>query len=157
MKMKKGLPARWRGFTLMELLIVVAIIGILASIAMASYITAQKKGRDSRRINNLKEVQSAWEQYYADNNSTYPATCGFSVTPTPGVMSGVYLPVGYPIDPKSGSPYPSMYAGWSSCTATSYCFCAGVEVAGSTNATTDCAGGTAPTGYSGLFCVHNLQ
>jgi prepilin-type N-terminal cleavage/methylation domain-containing protein len=144
------------GFTLIELLIVIAIIGILISVAVVSYASVQKKSRDSRRVNDMKAVQNAWEQFYADNSASYPADCSFSVTPTPGVMSGTYLPGGLPPDPKSGTPYPAMYAGWSSCATNTYCFCAGVENAGSANAATDCAG-VATVGYAGLYCVRSLQ
>lgn len=149
-----------RGFTLMELLVVIAIIGILIAIAVASYSTAQKKSRDSRRIGDMKQLQNAWEQYYADNGSTYPsdATCAYSVTPTPGVMSGTYMPGGFPVDPKSGTPYPQMgYTGWSKCTVSSYCFCAGLEYSSSANTTTDCGGNGNPVGYNGLFCINQLQ
>lgn len=133
------------GFTLMELLIVIAIIGILVSVAVVSYGSAQKKSRDSRRISDMKAVQSAWEQYYADNSANYPATCTISTT---------YLPGGFPLDPKTGVAY-SATSGWASCAATSYCFCAGLE--GQTNATTDCSGASAPAGYTGLTCVGSLQ
>lgn len=154
MKLKKSLPAGRQGFTLMEILIVIAIIGVLVSVSVASYASAQKKGRDSRRKSDLKAVQNAWEQYYADNNANYPANCGFSVTPTPSIMSGTYLPLGIPLDPKSQAAYTSV-SGWSSCNTAAYCFCAGLE--GETNTTTDCAGGAAPSGYSGMTCVRSLQ
>lgn len=145
------------GFTLMEVLIVIAIIGILVSVSVVSYTSAQKKSRDSRRIGDMKAVQNAWEQYYADNSASYPASCTYSVTPTPGVMSGTYLPAGLPVDPKSTTPYPQMYAGWSKCDTASYCFCAGVENSLSGNAAGDCTGGAPPTGYAGLYCTKNLQ
>ncbi len=127
----------------MELLIVIAIIGILISISIASYSSAQKKSRDARRHGDLKAVQNAWEQYYADNSASYPGTCTISAT---------YLPSGIPVDPKSGSttiPYQS------SCTATTYCFCANLE--GETNSKTDCNGAVAASPYLGIDCVRNLQ
>ena len=138
--MKKNL-----GFTLMELLIVIAIIGILVSVSVASYGSAQKKGRDARRHTDLKAMQIAWEQYYADSNANYPSSCSVSTT---------YLPGGLPTDPKTGTAYTST-SGWSSCLIASYCFCAGLE--GEANSKTDCAGGAAPSGYVGLNCVRNLQ
>jgi prepilin-type N-terminal cleavage/methylation domain-containing protein len=147
-----------RGFTLMELLIVIAIIAILVSISVVSYSSAQKKARDARRHSDMKALQNAWEQYYADNNGNYPGTttaapCTLSLVSNPDT----YLPGGLPVDPKSPTPYPQMYSGWSSCSITSYCFCAGLE--GEANFKTDCAGNAAAPNppYIGLDCVRNLQ
>lgn len=127
------------GFTLMELLIVIAIIGILISLGVVSYSSAQKAGRDSRRRSDMKAIQNAWEQYYADNSGSYPATCNFATLTT-------YLPGGIPADPKSGGTYSG------TCTASSYCYCATIE-SGSGNATAaNCTYGTGQ-----YFCVSNLQ
>ncbi len=48
-----------RGFTLIELLVVIAIIGLLASVVLASLNTARQKGRDARRLSDLKEIANA--------------------------------------------------------------------------------------------------
>lgn len=145
MKKKYSLPAGRQGFTLMELLIVIAIIGILVSVSVASYGSAQKKGRDARRHGDMNTLRNAWEQYYADSNGNYPASCSVGTT---------YLPGGIPTDPKSNTAYTAT-SGWSSCDIASYCFCAGLE--GEANNKTNCAGGAAPSGYVGLDCVRNLQ
>lgn len=63
------------GFTLIELLIVISIITILITIGVTSFSTSQKKARDSRRKTDLRDVQSAMEQYYS--------VCGY-VYVTPG-------------------------------------------------------------------------
>lgn len=136
---------RAEGFTLLELLIAITIIGILSTIATLSYGTAQKKARDMRRKDDMRLVQQAFEQYYLDNTSAYPATCTVSTT---------YLPGGMPTDPKTGIAYTAT-TGWSSCSATVYCLCAGLET--ETNATANCAGNPAPAGYTGLFCVRSVQ
>ena len=60
-----------RGFTLIELLVVIAIIGILSSVVLASLNSARKKGRDARRISDIKQLQLALE-LYNDTNQGFP-------------------------------------------------------------------------------------
>lgn len=45
-----------RGFTLIELLVVIAVIGLLSSVILASLNNARKKGRDTRRIEDLRQL-----------------------------------------------------------------------------------------------------
>jgi prepilin-type N-terminal cleavage/methylation domain-containing protein len=52
------------GFTLIEILIVVAIIAILASVVLVGLGPTQEAGRDARRISDLREVQNGLELYY---------------------------------------------------------------------------------------------
>lgn len=54
-----------KGFTLIEILIVVAIIAILASSVLVGFGPAQRQGRDARRISDLRQVQNALELYYS--------------------------------------------------------------------------------------------
>ncbi len=60
-----------RGFTLVELLIVVAIIGILATIIIISYTNAQARARDNKRKSDIQALSSAIEMYYTDKK-IYP-------------------------------------------------------------------------------------
>lgn len=62
-----------KGFTLIELLVVIAIIGLLSTLAVVALGSAREKARDSKRLSDLKQVQTALELYYTDNNS-YPTT-----------------------------------------------------------------------------------
>lgn len=65
-----GGPARARGFTLIELMIVVAIIGILAAIAYPSYTRYVREARRADAVAAITRVQLAQERYRA-NNPTY--------------------------------------------------------------------------------------
>lgn len=60
-----------KGFTLVELLVAVGIIGVLASVSVVSLNSVRQKGRDAKRISEVKQMQNALEAYYASNGS-YP-------------------------------------------------------------------------------------
>jgi len=64
-----------RGFTIIELIVVIAIIGVLAGIVTVFVITQGQKARDSRRVADLSQVQKALELYYAQYGC-YPASTG---------------------------------------------------------------------------------
>jgi prepilin-type N-terminal cleavage/methylation domain-containing protein len=136
-----------KGFSLIEFLVVVALIGILTSIATVSYSTIQKRSRDSHRMSDMKFIQQAFEQYYTDANATYPATC---------VAIGTsYLPNGIPTDPSRkingtvAAPYSQI------CTTTSYCFCSQLEVS-TGNAVSNC-GDVASVANAQYYCVRQIQ
>ncbi|MCX6782337.1 MAG: prepilin-type N-terminal cleavage/methylation domain-containing protein [Candidatus Magasanikbacteria bacterium] len=60
-----------KGFTLIELLVVIAIIGLLSTLAVVALGSARQKARDSKRLSDLKQTQTALELFFTDNN-TYP-------------------------------------------------------------------------------------
>jgi len=62
-----------KGFTLIELLVVIAIIGLLSTLAVVALGSAREKARDSVRLSDLKQTQTALELFYTDNNA-YPTT-----------------------------------------------------------------------------------
>lgn len=57
-----------RGMTLMELMTVVSIIGVLATIGNVSFAEVKRLGRDVRRFGDMKQVQTALELYFASHN-----------------------------------------------------------------------------------------
>lgn len=133
-----------RGFTLVELLVTVSIIAILASIAIGAYNSFQKNGRDAKRQADLKVIQSALEQYKADQNY-YPTTG--SVVPGSSLtrsIGGSYLNK-IPQAPSGSIEY-SYFAlpGQPTCDnstgklCTSYYLCAKVENSNNANTLTNC-------------------
>lgn len=60
-----------KGFTLIELLVVIAIIGLLSTLAVVALNNARSKSRDAKRVSDIKQIQTALELYYNDQNS-YP-------------------------------------------------------------------------------------
>jgi prepilin-type N-terminal cleavage/methylation domain-containing protein len=127
---------KFYGFTLLELLVVISILAILISISIASYATAQKKARDSRRKGDAKEIQAALEQYYSICGNVYP-TIGSPGGTLPSAINCPNPPISImpnvPKDPR-GADYIC-----SSCTATSYMICPSLEAESTT------------------FCVYNQQ
>jgi type IV pilus assembly protein PilE len=84
-----AMPAGFRrskGFTLIELMVTVTIVGILAAIALPSYRNYVLRGQITQATNGLSTVAANMERYFQDNR-TYVATNGFTppcaVTPSP--------------------------------------------------------------------------
>lgn len=61
-----------KGFTIIELLVVIVIIGILVALTLPNLFSAQARGRDTDRKNELKNLQQKLETYFGDNDQ-YPA------------------------------------------------------------------------------------
>ena len=142
-----------KGFTLIELLVVIAIIGILSSVVLASLNSARKKGRDARRIADIKQLQLALELYY-DANGAYPAAISGTLLTAPGYIAAV------PKDPTTQIVYPYDYLS----TGSSYCVGANLETAGHSalQSDADCTGtnitsgsptdDVSCTGVASLYC-----
>lgn len=105
---------RKSGFTLIELLVVVSIIAILSAIGLVTFSSVLKQGRDSKRQSDLRSIQSALEQYYADQ-FFYPLSSTSGSCPTDGTLkfgcdlkdptgNRTYLKT-IPTDPQSSSNY----------------------------------------------------
>ena len=62
------LSANRKGFTLVEIMIVVAIIALLAAIAVPGFLRARKRSQASRILNDLRMIDSALDQYAIEHN-----------------------------------------------------------------------------------------
>lgn len=65
-----------RGFTLVELLVVISIIGMLSTMAVVSLNSARVKARDARRVSDIKQTQTALELHFASHGE-YPIASEF--------------------------------------------------------------------------------
>jgi prepilin-type N-terminal cleavage/methylation domain-containing protein len=74
--MKINFKSRHAGFTLVEIMIVVAIIALLAAIAVPGFLRARKRSQASRIINDLRLIDSAIDQYAIENNKSSGQTVG---------------------------------------------------------------------------------
>jgi len=69
--MKNSIKERRQGFTLIELMVVIAIIGILSAIILANFSAAKSKSRDGQRISDVAQIQLALAGYFNQCND-YP-------------------------------------------------------------------------------------
>jgi type II secretion system protein G len=109
-----------KGFTLVELLVVITIIGILSSVGLGSFTSSQKKSRDVERKSHLKQLSDAFEAYYndkgqypADDDSGHPMACGVDAeeacvwgsSSMQNTTNGTIYMVQLPQDPTLGLSY----------------------------------------------------
>ncbi len=123
-----------KGFTLVELMIVITVIAILSTIAVVSFTRVQKQSRDTKRKGDVRSLATALQAYFTEVNS-YPATLA-ALTPT-------YIP-SVPTAP-SGESLVGSYSYSQSGSTNMFTLCVGQEaVAGANsfwNVTTQNTGG----------------
>jgi type II secretion system protein G len=95
-------PEHERGFTLIELMIVVAIIAILAGILIPNFVNARSQAQTAACESNMRSIATALELYYADNQ-VYPTAAGAAVAPALFTTNGVAYLNNTPKDPAAQS------------------------------------------------------
>ncbi len=106
-----------KGFTLVELMIVITVIAILATIGVMSFTRVQKQARDTRRKGDLRALYTALQAYYTENQFSYPAALSTLVP--------IFVP-NVPLDPIPAQSYGYSYGTYS------YSLCAQTETGGAT-------------------------
>jgi len=84
-----------KGFTLVEIMIVVAIIGLLAAIAIPNFIKAREATQKNTCLNNLRQIDAAKQQWALEYNKT-----GAAVATSIEIAS--YIRGGFPSCPEQG-------------------------------------------------------
>lgn len=98
-----------KGFTLIELLIVITILALISAAVLVGLGGVRSRGRDTRRIGDLRQAQNALEIYF-DKNQKYPPTNGGSPEGRWNEMGTAVINAGIgisamPRDPLNRSPY----------------------------------------------------
>lgn len=148
--MRDLLPKKEKGFTLIEIVLVLAIAGLIMVIVFLAVSGAQKSRRDTQRKNDLSRLLSQVEEYASNNSGNYPAALNAAAGFGAG---GTYEPSNFK-DPSTGAEYVAGALG----TVGNYLYTVGAA------GVTDCAG-NAMTGArnvklqmqleQGVACVDN--
>lgn len=110
--------SRARGFTMIELLVVISIIAVVFGIIATSILLIQRNARDAKRQSDLRSIQSALQHFYADK-SYFPFSLPSAGTRFPSSGSTIYLQQ-VPGDPSGGANYGYQPLG-SSCASDTDC------------------------------------
>jgi general secretion pathway protein G len=139
-KMDKGIKTGKRGFTLVEILVVVSIIAILMGLLLVAYQGTRASARDGKRKADLEQIRMALQMYHTDcgnypsEGGTYGLPFGSALTSTCLASSVTYMST-LPTDPNLSNSYR-----YRRVNEHSYCLCAKLETGGSSPCATACSG-----------------
>ena len=121
-----------KGFTFIEILVVITIIGILTAVGVTNFRVANQKAKDGRRQADLEQIRAALELYRSDQNQ-YPLTGEFPLAGDSLAKDGITYISDRPEDPVSGRSYK-----YTSSAGATYALCAALELG--TDTVTGCGG-----------------
>lgn len=96
------------GFTLIEIMIVIAIIGILSAATLVGLGAFRSSGADTRRTSDLTQIQNALELYFTKNGS-YPTAASLVDVGTLGLVGAGIGVNSLPVDPSGGTQATTKY------------------------------------------------
>lgn len=101
---------RFSGFTVVEIMIVVVVISIIASMTLVGFNQAQIDSRDRERVADVTALKSALTSFYRDNNE-YPAPCANGISCNGSLLDSFLVPKYIPSIPKDpkGNEYNYIY------------------------------------------------
>lgn len=149
------------GFTLIELIVVIAIIGILAAVVLSALNASRAKGRDAQRVSQVQEFLKAAELYYT-SNGMYPddgtvdgaAAVQFVESSGPGnELKGTDYISGIPADPAYTAANGYHYC--SNSKLDSMVFVIHTEKAGGGSNASYCVVGRGSGAYNAGLCTHD--
>ncbi len=91
-----------KGFTIVELLIVIVVIGILAAIIIVAYTGVQNQARTTKSKSNASTIQKRLEAYYAEKDGTYPTVATWKTDSTAAPTAAGSIPANIKV--VSGDP-----------------------------------------------------
>jgi len=141
---------RKKGFTIIELLIVIAVIAILVGIALPRFKGMQDEGKIAQAKGELRTLQTAVESYYIHNSNAYPANINAALTAaTPNIIGAVS-----PTDPFNGA---NLYGYATAGTPVSYYVIYSIGPAGTGSAAVSATGVVTETVGASCIYVTNGQ